>query len=381
MRLFPSFTHSSHSSCLRENIVSGEFIPFLFTPKCKTTQYNTTHERTQASMQILVPASSVNISLAASRPKNGPEQYHILCALYQQHPRFREAADKFLSPADAKSLLSSEYKACEYRKYCVKLLKNVIVQRGESGRSFKNCGTGHHLAEISEFEPANRTRCTVFRCCIDSDKDEMAVHEDREQILLRQTCRCHKAREVELKEQKKNKQLEKAFEVISFEKIAATLEPHKYSAAHISNSCDGIYSTGHVSQYTDEHFDEVLDKLLEFDAEREDADCDRNDMDSECEELRTLSFGSSHSISSLLSCISDMSLKGLLKSNSASFVSSGNSSRLPSFRSWSDFASSATLSAFCPESVSLQITKNLSCRSSFRKSPMRSNSESKMMQK
>jgi hypothetical protein len=233
-----------------------------------------------------------------------------------------------------------------------------------------------YQAEISEFEPANRTRCTVFRCGIDSDKDEMVVHEDREQILLRQTCRCHKAREVELKEQKKKKQLEKASEVIIFEEIAATLEPHKNSVAHISNSCDGIYSTGHVSQYTDEHFDEVLDKLLEFDAGREDADCDRNDMDSECEELRSLSFGSSHSISSLLSCISDMSLKGLLKSNSASFISPGNSSRLPSFRSWSDFASSATLSAFCPQSVSLQITS----RSSFRKSSMRSNSESKMMQ-
>jgi hypothetical protein len=335
-----------------------------------------------------MPVSNLNISLESCRPKNGPEQYHILCALYQQHPRFRDAAGEFLSPADKRSLLSSKYKASEYRRYCVKLLKNVIIQRGKGGCSYKNCGTGHHLALISDFQPANRTKVTVFRCVIDPEKGDMVVHEENDQILLRQTCRYHKEREVELRKLKQKQQIEKRPnpEVVPFEEIASTLESNK---DFLANSCDGVYSTGHVSQYTDENFHEILDNLFEeFDAGQEETQCEKNISDLEWEESRSVSSLSARSFSSLLSSVSDISLKGLqdvsgasfttflqcldcnncdsFVSNVSSLISPGihNPSKLRSFRSCSDFASNAAFSAFSPSSHMLH--KNESFQSLLR---------------
>jgi len=124
------------------------------------------------------------LPLATGKKGERPEQYYILCALYQSHPGFRDAA-QWLKPKFKDDLEAGRYRAVDYRKFGVKLGGNVIVQR--QNRQLKNCGTKHHLQDVKRFRKSSREG-VVFRCVLnDEDPGFMHVHVERK-MLLQQTC-------------------------------------------------------------------------------------------------------------------------------------------------------------------------------------------------
>jgi len=124
------------------------------------------------------------LPLATGKKGESPEQYYILCTLYQRHPDFRNAA-QWLKPKFKDDLAAGRYRAVDYRKFGVKLGGNVIVQR--QNRQFKNCGTKHHLQDVERFRKSSREG-VVFRCVLnDEHPGFMDVHVERK-TLLQQTC-------------------------------------------------------------------------------------------------------------------------------------------------------------------------------------------------
>lgn len=124
------------------------------------------------------------LPLATGKKGKSPEQYYILCALYQNHPDFRDAA-QWLKPKFKDDLVAGRYRAVDFRKFGVKLGGNVIVQR--KNRQFKNCGTKHHLQDVERFRLSSREG-VVFRCVLsDENPGFMDVHVERK-TLLQQTC-------------------------------------------------------------------------------------------------------------------------------------------------------------------------------------------------
>jgi hypothetical protein len=119
----------------------------------------------------------------------GPEQFYLLCALYQHHPKFRADADVWLKPQFQQQLAQGKYRAADYRKFGVKLNKNIIIQHGFNGPEFKNCGTEHCLRHTNEFTPS-KMEDIVFRCTLHTaDQGFVHVVVEPKQTLLRQSCK------------------------------------------------------------------------------------------------------------------------------------------------------------------------------------------------
>lgn len=119
----------------------------------------------------------------------GPEQFYLLCALYQHHPKFRADADTWLKPQFQQELAQGKYRAADYRKFGVKLNKNIIIQHDFDGPELKNCGTEHCLRYTNEFTPS-KMEDIVFRCILHTaDQGYVHVVVEPKQTLLRQSCK------------------------------------------------------------------------------------------------------------------------------------------------------------------------------------------------